>query len=61
MSDPVADAAAKAKKVTVDGQTVERHSLSEQIEAERHAAAKTAGTAANMGIRLGQFRNKGTT
>ena len=40
------------KKVTVDGQTVEQHSIKEQIEADNHTAAKTATSKSHFGLRM---------
>lgn len=53
--------AGKAKRVTVDGQSVEKHSLPDLIEAEKHLDQKAGAQQRNFGIRMGQFRNKGTS
>lgn len=53
--------AAKAKKATVDGNSIERHSLTEQIEADKHVQGNEAAKSPTMGIRLGRLRHGGTT
>lgn len=49
------------KKVTVDGMSVEQHSIQDQIEADRYLKSQNAAAGANRGIRFSQFRNQGTT
>ncbi len=62
-TDPlnIADKAAKAKKATVDGNSIERHSLTEQIEADKHVQGNEAARSPTMGIRFGRMRHGGTT
>jgi hypothetical protein len=46
--------AQKAQSVTVDGQTIVRRSIKEQIEADQYLAAKTAAASGNQffGLRM---------
>lgn len=62
-TDPlnIAGNAAKAKKATVDGNSIERHNLTEQIEADKHVQANAAAKSPTMGIRFGRFRHGGTS
>ena len=50
LSDTVEANAAKPRAVTVDGQTVEMHSLRDQIEAAKFAAARDATSAAGNSV-----------
>ena len=52
--------ARRAKKVTVDGQTIERHDIHSQIAAERHEDANRTAQRKNLGMKIVQLRNKGT-
>lgn len=50
LSDDVETNATKPRAVTVDGQTVEQHSLKDQIEAAKFAAARDATAAAGNSV-----------
>lgn len=54
------DNASKPKKTTVDGTTVEQHSLREQLDVERASDADQAAKAKHFGVRIGRFRHQGT-
>ena len=45
------------KKVTVDGQTVEQHSLKDLIEADRYCRAQANASSLTAGIRFGKVNN----
>lgn len=67
LTDTVETNAAKPRAVTVDGQTVEQHSLKDQIEAAKFVAARdaTAETSGNsvgnglFGVAFFKFRPPG--
>lgn len=47
------------KSVSVDGQSVTQHSISDQIEADRYARAQAAGRTKGVGIRRNLVRLPG--
>lgn len=51
--------AAGPAKVTVDGQTVEQHSIADQIELDRYVNSKAAMVRVNRGLRLSVFGQPG--
>ena len=55
LPDTVETNAAKPRAVTVDGQTVEQHSLKDQIEAAKFAAANSAVTETGNSVGNGKF------
>ena len=59
MSDQISENAANPKKVQVDGQAVEQHSLLEQIEADRYVRSKAAAADGKHGFVLRRFRPGG--
>lgn len=61
LTDQIETNSGNPKRVTVDGQSVEQHSLKDQIEADRHLDGQTAKSGNKPGIRLFQLRNRGTT
>ena len=48
----IADNAAGPAKASVDGQSVEQHTIREQIEADRYLESKRATRKRGLGIRL---------
>ena len=54
LSDQIESDAAKAKQVTVDGQTIVRRDIREEIEANNYVEAKKAATNGNpfFGLRM---------
>ena len=49
------DAAAQPAKASVDGQSVEQHSLKDQIEADRYLASKDAARKPGLGIKFAKI------
>lgn len=63
MSDHLSDAAENPKRGTVDGNTVEQHSLREQIEYDRYKNSKTARSVSSSpfaGLRMGKMSHPPT-
>ena len=52
LDDAIAENAAGPAKAAVDGQSVEQHSLKDQIEADRYLASKRASRGRGLGVRL---------
>jgi hypothetical protein len=52
LEQAIRDNAAQPAKASVDGQTVEQHSLKEQIEADRYLASKQAARTPRNALRL---------
>lgn len=48
-------------KASVDGQTVEQHSIQDQIAADRYLASKAAAKTPRRGLRFFKFNAPGTT
>ncbi|WP_437230415.1 hypothetical protein SH661x_001957 [Planctomicrobium sp. SH661] len=61
LDEQIESAASKAKSVTVDGQSVQRQSIPELIQADLHLAEKAAAKKKGPGIKFSQLRNRGTT
>jgi hypothetical protein len=60
LTDDIEDAAAKPRSVTVDGSTVNTHSLPELIAADRHLKADdSTNTQTNRGLRFNKFKPPG--
>ena len=55
-AEKIAENATAPSSVTVDGQTVQQHALTQQIEADKHLARKKAETSKTLGIRLGRYK-----
>lgn len=51
MAQDIEQDASKPKRVSVDGRTVEQHSLREKIEADRYTRAQSAAAAGWKGVR----------
>lgn len=52
ISDAIEDSALKAKRSAKGDASLERHSLTDQIEADRYIAAKEADTSGVTGLRI---------
>jgi hypothetical protein len=61
LKDAILDNALGPKKVSGDAGSVEQHSLSDQIAAERFLASKKASRQPGLGIRLTKLSPDGTT
>lgn len=55
LAETVETNAAKPRAVTVDGQTVEQHSLADQIAAAKFAAANAAVTSEGNSVGNGRY------
>lgn len=60
LSQSIADAAKSPKRVQGDAGSMEQHSLSEQIEADRYLASKKAAKAKNSGLRISKLHPPGS-
>lgn len=49
------EAAKQPAKASVDGQSVEQHSLKDQIEADRYLASKNAAKKPGLGIKFAKI------
>lgn len=49
------DAASQPAKASVDGQSVEQHSLKDQIEADRYLASKDAARKPGFGVKFAKL------
>lgn len=56
----ISDAAKNPKRVTTDEGTVEERSVSELIEAQKHANANTGIDSPLHGLRISRFKPNGT-
>lgn len=56
----IADNAAGPAKASVDGQSVEQHTIRDQIEADRYLESKRATRKRGLGIRLFKIVASGT-
>ncbi|MCH7873380.1 MAG: hypothetical protein IID33_16915 [Planctomycetes bacterium] len=52
LTDTIETNAAQPKRVTVDGTSVEQHSLPDQIEADQHVKAKKSAAKPHFGLRM---------
>lgn len=50
----------KPKRTTIAGNTVEQHSLKEQIEYDRYQASKAASTEKKRGVNFAKLKHSGT-
>jgi hypothetical protein len=55
LEQAIRDNAAQPAKASVDGQTVEQHSLKEQIEADRYLASKDAARKPGLGVKFAKI------
>jgi len=60
LDDAIAENAAGPAKASVDGQSVEQHSLPDVIEADRYRESKNASRKPGMGIRFAKLVPPGT-
>lgn len=56
----IADNAEDPKRATVDGNSVEQHSLKDQIEAAHYVASKAAATSTKRGFNIQRFKPPGS-
>lgn len=59
LEDKIIENAMSPKSAEVDGQKVEQHSLTEQIEADRYLANKRAAKSRSFGLRIGKMVHGG--
>jgi len=55
LDDAIRDNAAAPAKASVDGQSVEQHSLADQIAADRYLASKQATRKAGLGLKTSKL------
>ena len=60
ISDEITSNASGPKRVKSDGIEVEQHNLKDQIEADKHMAAKSAVRTGTLGIIFKKFKASGT-
>lgn len=60
LSSQIETNAAKPKRATIDGNSVEQHSLKEQIEADQYLADETAKATPRQGMVFSRFKPGGT-
>ena len=60
LDQAIAENAAGPAKAMVDGQSVDQHSLKDQIEADRYLASKRAGRGRGLGARFVKLTPPGT-
>jgi hypothetical protein len=58
--EKIAENAADPKRVTIDGSTVEQHSIGDQIAADKYRASKAAVKGAKRGLNISKFVPPGT-
>jgi hypothetical protein len=56
----ISDNANKPKKVMIDGNSAEQHSLKDQIEADRYTKSNTATVGKKRGLNFAKLRPPGT-
>jgi len=61
LDDTIRENAAGPKRAVGDSGSVEQHSLSEQIEADRYLASKRAAKAKGLGIRMTKLAPPGAS
>ena len=61
LSEQIRTNAAAPRRMTVDGNTAEQHSLREQIEADQYLRQRDAGRGSKLPIRLAKIQPGGTT
>ena len=60
LDNTIRDNAAGPKRASGDAGSVEQHSLSDQIAADKHLASKQAATGRGLGIKLAKLSPGGT-
>jgi len=55
LSESIAESAKSPKRAQGDSGSVEQHSLTEQIEADRYLASKNAAKSKNSGLRISKL------
>ncbi len=55
LDQAIRDNAAQPAKASVDGQSVEQHSLKDQIEADRYLASKDAARKPGLGVKFAKI------
>jgi len=60
LTETIEENGAQPKRVTVDGNSAEQHSLKEQIEADRYLKAQAAANTPRRGLIFTRFRHQGT-
>ncbi|MBX3384534.1 MAG: hypothetical protein KF864_13610 [Phycisphaeraceae bacterium] len=55
LDQAIRDNAAQPAKASVDGQSVEQHSLKDQIEADRYLASKDAARKPGLGVKFAKL------
>ena len=55
LEQAIRDNASQPAKASVDGQSVEQHSLKDQIEADRYLASKDASRKPGLGIKFAKI------
>ena len=61
LDNTIRDNAAGPKRASGDSGSMEQHSLTEQIEADRYLASKTASRLKGLGLRTGKLVPPGAT
>lgn len=61
LSEQIENNAAQPKKVTIQGNSAEQHSLQDQIEADKYLASKAAAQSSNLGLRRKKISYPGAT
>lgn len=56
ITDAIETNAGKPKKAAVDGQSVEQHTLPEQIEADKYLRERTAATRNKLPVRFAKIQ-----
>ncbi len=60
LSTEIETSAQEPKRMRVDGNEVEQHSLTDQIEADRYLASKAAASSAKRGFTIAKFKPSGS-
>jgi hypothetical protein len=55
LKQAIRDNASQPAKASVDGQSVEQHSLKDQIEADRYLASKDAARKPGLGVKFAKL------
>lgn len=61
LSEQIESNAAQPKKVTIQGNSAEQHSLQDQIEADKYLASKAAAKSTNLGLMRTKMSYPGAT
>lgn len=60
LAQAIVDAFTSPKKVEVDGQKVENHSIAELVEAHKYLASAGATAKKGSGVKFGKFSHSGS-